>query len=145
MHSREMLSAPLLLLRKNSKKQVATHAGSSRLVELIEKVATADSITPTQRQIFVNVLLNTASFAATRAPTPNFQVKQTLKIGRIQLPPAVIADTRIEESFAKIRAAISENNGGVVRESIDQLASAESPKLDTDRQFKPTNLLNQVL
>ena len=108
--------------------------GSSRLVELIEKVATADSITPTQRQIFVNVLLNTASFAATQAPTPNFQVKQqNSEIGRIQLPPAVIADTRIEESFAKIRAAISENNGGVVRESIDQLASAESPKLDTDR------------
>ena len=108
--------------------------GSSRLVELIEKVATADSITPTQRQIFVNVLLNTASFAVTQAPTPNFQVKQQNSgIVRVQVPPAVIADTRIEDSFAKIRAAISENNGGTVRDTLEQLASAESPKLDSDR------------
>lgn len=108
--------------------------GSSRLAELIEKVATADSITPTQRTIFVNVLLNTASFAVTQAPTPNFQLEQkNSEIGRIQLPNAVIADTRLEESFAKIRTAIAENNGGVVRESIEQLANAETPKLDADR------------
>lgn len=108
--------------------------GSARVADLIGKIAVRDTISPVQRQVFINVLLNTASFSASQTPTPEFQLKQeNIPGSRFQIRAEIVADDRLEPSFEKIRAAISENNGGAVRDSIQELASAEQPALNQEK------------
>jgi hypothetical protein len=110
--------------------------GSARVAELIGKIGVKNTITPTQRQIFVNVLLNTASFSASQVEqkTPEFQLKQESVPGsQLDLRAEIVANDRLVPTFEKIRAAISENNGVAVGDSIQELVEAETPTLNQEK------------
>jgi hypothetical protein len=110
--------------------------GSARVADLIGKIAIKDTVSPSQRQVFVNVLLNTATFATsqTQHTTPKFELKQESVPGSpLHLRPEIVANDRLEPSFAKIRAAISENNGNAVSDSIQEITDAEAPQLNQEK------------
>ena len=107
--------------------------GSARVADLIGHVATQPQISANQRQIFVNVLLNSATFAASQVPA-NFQTQQKREGESVfQLAPQIAANERLEPAFASIRAAISENNGQGIRDSVTEIAQAEAPKLNSEK------------
>jgi hypothetical protein len=108
--------------------------GSARIADLISRIGTHNSISPTQRSVFVRVLLDTAIFSAAKAPAPNFELKQNNIPGsRLQFNPEIVANDRLVPTFEKIRAAISENNGAAAGDSIQEIAEAEAPQLNTEK------------
>ena len=107
--------------------------GSARIAKLIGEIAVRDTISPTQRQVFVNVLLNTAGFSAAQA-TPDFQLKQNSIPGsRLHIRPEIVANDRLTPAFEQIRTAISENNGVAIGDTIHAISESEAPQLNSEK------------
>jgi hypothetical protein len=108
--------------------------GSARIADLIGQIGTSDKLSAAQRQIFVNVLLNTATFVASQVPESKFKLQQNgATLGQLRLRPTIAANPRLELAFKDIRAAIQENNVDGIRDSVSEIAQSEKPKLDSEK------------